>query len=281
MKRTLRLGAAAVALLVAAAAAEAQAPRALTFCVGLDNLPLAEVMPPSGIEVEFARALAGRLGAEARFEWIDPLEDIVEQAVLEGRCDAALGAIVEPGAMAGARPVTGVTLTEPYYDAGYLLIRGPDARPARALEELREIRIAVEGESLVTYTLRQQGHKVHVLRDYQGVIDAVAEGRAEYGYLWGPLAAWVTRDRSDVVLAKEFQPPELWSFAMAVRQDDPPLRRALNGSIRELVANGAVAEIFAKYGVPYLPPCSSPATGGSCAGAKTATREGDSGSGRR
>jgi polar amino acid transport system substrate-binding protein len=262
MKSPLRVGAAAAALLVAAAAAEAQTPDALTFCMWVDNPPMSDASGPSGFEVDLARALAKQLGREARFEWLDPHNDLTEKAVLDSRCDAALGAIVEMGAMAGAQPVTGVTLTEPYYRAGYQLIRRPGARPVGTLEELRGTRIALEGESLVTYTLRQQGHKVHVLRDYQAVIDALADGRAEYGYLWGPLAASLTRERSDVVVEKDFQPTELWNFAIAVREADTELRQALNRGIRELVAGGSLTGIFAKYHVPYVAPARKPSEPG-------------------
>jgi ABC-type amino acid transport substrate-binding protein len=254
----------AAALLVAATA-QAQGSRPLTFCVGVDNLPMSDASGPSGFEVELARTLAKRLGSEAVFEWLDPHRDLTEKAVLDGRCDAALGAIVEPGGMAGAQPVTGVTLTAPYYSAGYQLIRRSGARPVSDLEELRGTRIALEGESLVTYTLRQQGHAVHVLRDYGGVIAALADGRAEYGYLWGPLAAWMLRDRSDVVLETEFRPAERWNFAMAVRKDNESFRQALNAAIRDLVGSGAAAEIFRKYEVPYRPPCSSAESGSTCA----------------
>ncbi|MDQ3523016.1 MAG: transporter substrate-binding domain-containing protein [Gemmatimonadota bacterium] len=254
MKYTLKFGAVAATLLVTAAAADAQAPDALTFCMWVDNRPMSDASGPSGVEVDLARALAKQLGREARFEWLDPHNDFTEKAVLDGRCDAALGAIVEPGGMAGAQPVTGVTLTEPYYSAGYLLVRRPGARAVGTLEGLRGTRIALEGESLVTYTLRQQGHQVYVLRDYQSVIDAVANGRAEYGYLWGPLAASLTRERSDVVVEKEFQPTELWSFAMAVREADTELRQALNRGVREMVEGGSLTGIFSKYHVPYYAP---------------------------
>ncbi len=253
MKRIMRAGLIAAALF-AAATAQAQAPKPLTFCAGFDNLPMSERGTPAGFEIEFAEALATRLGREARFEWIDPVDDLVEKAVLEGRCDAALGAIVEPGDLVGARPVTGVTLTEPYYSAGYLLIRRADARPVRSLEELRGTRIALEGESIVTYTLRQQGQPVHVLRSYDGVVRALADGRAEYGYLWGPVAAWLLRERSEVVVEKDFQPTQLWSFAMAVREADTELRQALNRGIREMVEGGSLTGIFSKYHVPYYAP---------------------------
>lgn len=273
MKITTATGTAAAALLLSAAAADAQTSNTLTFCAGIDNLPMSEAAGPSGFEVDLASALADRLGKTARFEWLDPHNDFTEKAVQDGRCDAALGAIVEPGGMAGAQPVTGVTLTEPYYRAGYLLIRRPGARAVRTLEELRGTRIALEGESLVTYTLRQQGHQVYVLRDFEAVVDAVADGRAEYGYLWGPLAASLTRERDDVVLAEGFQPPELWSFAMAVRERDGEVRQAINRGIREMVQGGELAAIFSKYRVPYLPPCSSAATASACGKNRGATAE--------
>lgn len=265
MKRTMTIGAVAAALL-AAATAQAQAPGALTFCLGVDNLPMSDdVGPPAlpGFEVELAEALAKRLGKKARFEWIDLHSELVEKVVLEGRCDAALGAVVEPGDLVGARPVTGVTLTEPYYSAGYLLIRGAGARPVRSLEELRETRIALEGESIVTYTLRQQGQPVHVLRSYDGVVKALADGRAEYGYLWGPLAAWLLHQRSDVVVEKEFRPTHLWSFTMAVREADTELRQALNRGIREMVESGSLTGIFSRYHVPYFAPARRNAEAGS------------------
>ena len=253
MNHTLRLCAAA-AVFLTAAAGEAQAPRTLTFCVDVDNLPMSDASGPAGFEVDLSRALAQQLGREARFEWLDPHHDFTEKAVLDGRCDAALGAIVEPGGIAGAQPVNGVTLTEPYYSAGYQLVRRSGARPVGALDALRGTRIALEGESLGTITLRQQGHMVHVLRDFDGVVKALADGRAEYGYLWGPLAAWLLRERSDVVVENSFHPTELWSFAMAVREADVELRQALNRGIREMVESGSLTEIFAKYDVPYVAP---------------------------
>lgn len=251
--RAVRVVAAALAVM-AATAAEAQVPPKLTFCVGVDNHPMSEASGPSGVEVDLARAVAARLGRPAGFEWIDPHRDFAEKSVLEGRCDVALGAIVEMGAMPGAQPVNGVTLTAPYYSAGYMLIRRPGAPAVRTLEALRGTRIALEGESLVTYTLRQQGHQVYVLRDYEAVVEAVADGRADYGYLWGPLAASLTYARRDVVLEQQFRPAEQWTFAMAVRAADSELRQALNGTVREMVDGAAVARIFTQYHIPYSVP---------------------------
>ncbi|HEV2146499.1 MAG TPA: transporter substrate-binding domain-containing protein [Longimicrobiaceae bacterium] len=250
MRRAVLLpGAAAAALLATAAAA--QAPRTITFCAATDNLPLSH--RDAGVEVELARRLAESLGATARFEWLEHGERPGE-ALPAGRCDAALGAVVDPGTLADGRRAPGIALTTPYYGAGYALIRRADVAPVRTLAELGDTRIAVETESIPIYTLKQRGNRVYAVHDYDAVVEAVADGRADYGYLWGPLASWLLRDRSDVVLAPEFEPVERWSFSLALRESDGALRERLDAAIRDMVRSGEAARVFGEKGVPYLPP---------------------------
>jgi ABC-type amino acid transport substrate-binding protein len=61
-------------------------------------------------------------------------------------------------------------------------------------------------------------------------------------------------DGGDVVVVQEFEPIERWHFAVAVPQTAQELREALNGTIRVLIRDGAVARIFASYGVSYVQP---------------------------
>jgi hypothetical protein len=149
---------------------------------------------------------------------------------------------------------SGLALSTPYLGAGYQLVRRSDAPPVRSLAELGEARIGVEVESVPIYTLKQRGHRVHALDDSDAVIEAVADGRVRYGYLWGPLATWLLRDRADVVPVREFEPEERWDFALIVREAAVPLRERLDGALRRLVATGAIEEIAGRYGVRYLRP---------------------------
>jgi polar amino acid transport system substrate-binding protein len=270
---------ASAAVLLACADLSAQAGAPVRFCLASDNLPMSAHYPPAmGIEVDLARAISERLGREALFVWRNAHEESPEEALRDGRCDVAAGAIVDPGLMAEGLRVPGLALTDPYYSAGYLLIHRPEVPSAGGLAELRDVRIGVEMVSIPIYTLKLRGHKVYALDDHDDVIKAVADGRIDYGYVWGPLVAWLLRNRNDVVLAEAFEPVDHWNFALAVREEDEPLRQALNGVVRGLTAGGAVAEIFAKYGVPYLPPCPLPEAGSSCGRAGTAGRAGEGGS---
>lgn len=251
----------ALILAVAAAvwgqpSAAAALPDELTFCVGQGNLPLSG--NARGIELEIARALAGRLGVKPRFEWLHPQMESFEEAVATGRCDAAMGLIADPGPLAGDRTLPGVVLTEPYYDAAYLVIRRPDTPPLRDLDELGPRRIATEATSIAVFTLRQRGKSIAVLDRHESVVDAVAEGREAYGYLWGPIAARLLSGRDDVVIDPVFEPVDRWSFAIGLGAAASERRLDLNAALMQLKGSGKIAEIFEAHRLPYLAPCGWP-----------------------
>lgn len=253
LKRAVLL--AAAALTGAAAGGAAQTRDALRFCLADHNLPMSVARPPSGIDVEVARRLASAMNADAELTWLDE-HDRGDEAVLRRRCDLAFGAVVDPG-LADGRVLPGLALTAPSHAAGYQLIRRADVPPVRTLDELGEARIGVESESVAIYTLKQRGHSVYAMHDYDAVIDAVANGSIDYGYLWGPLAAHLLRDRHDVVLIREFQPEDRWNFALLGRSGDRALRDRVDAALRRLVRDGEIAKIFERYAVPYLAPAAS------------------------
>lgn len=240
--------------LVLPGSAGAQERPPLRFCVESLNLPMAMPHPDRGIEVDLARALAERLGREAVFVWRGPGSHAPDQALLNDECDVAPGAVTDPAPLARGGVVPGIALSRPYAAAGYLLVRRADAAPVRRLADIEEARIGVEMESVAIYTLKQRGHRVYAVDDYDAVLRAVAEGHISYGYIWGPLAAWLLRDRTDVRLASNFEMVDHWNFSLATRQADAALAAALDQAIEELVRNGEMASIFASYGVPYMVP---------------------------
>lgn len=227
----------------------AQPKPSFAFCVARDNLPMSGTEGTRGIDVDVAGAAAARMGATPSFVWLDAHGDSFEQAVADRRCDAAMGAIIDPGAMAGARQIDGVIVTGPYMSAGYRLIARRGVAVPATLDALGpDDRIALEGESIGAFTVRQAGHPVYVLKNASAVIDAVATGKAPYGYLWGPLASWMLRTRSDVAVAARFRSTERWGFGMAVRAMDPR-RDSLDAAIRALADDGTLTRILAVYGV--------------------------------
>lgn len=209
--------------------------------------------PDQGIGVELVRALGAGIGRDVVFVWREPGLGL-EQAVVDGACDMAPGVVLDPGPMARGGEFPGILLSRPYAAAGYHLIGNVGAGPVRSLAELGEMRIAVEATSVPIYTLKQRGHPVHALEDYDSVIRAVAQGRTPYGYLWDPIDARKLRDRSDVVMVEAFEPEERWDFGLAVRVEDTGLLKTVDTAVAELLRSGAVERTFAEYEVPYLTP---------------------------
>jgi ABC-type amino acid transport substrate-binding protein len=255
MRRSIRFCLAAAGILGGAAAVHAQEAGVVRFCAGTDNLPMSQDGQPSGFEVEIAKAATSHMDKEAQFVWLRPRTENFEEAVLQGRCDAALGAIIDPGAMASDWTPPGIVLSKPYYAAGYRLIARAGAKPVQQVGDLPpDERLAVQGRSIGTYLVRRRGHKVHVVRRVEDVINVVAEGQTEYGYMWGPLAAWMLKDREDVKLVEGFVPEESWHFALAVREDDAALRQALDSAIEALIESGTAGTILGAYGLSWQDP---------------------------
>lgn len=238
----------ALSLINATVQAQQALPNTVRFGVGVNNLPLSTNNPPFGFEVDIAHALAKQIGVKAEFVWLNAHADSFEQAVLDGRCDVAMGAIMEAGHMAGERTLPGVRLTKPYYSAGYLLVRRAEAPPLCRLSDLGEKRLAIEAESIVAYTLRQRGYKVHLLKNNEAIIQALSQGKEDYAYLWGPLASWQLQGNKEVVVERTFVPEDVWKFALATRRADVDLWNALNRAIRVLVKDGTITRTLAVYG---------------------------------
>lgn len=229
---------------------------ALRFCAPAELPPMFFDEGAEGIQIAVASRLAERLGREARFVSISPGGSELEQSFSESRCDIMPGALASAGTLAGPL-MDDALLTRPYYAAGYRLIRRADSEPAATLSATVPQRLAIEGESVVAYTLRQQGYPVQIMYDADSIIGAVASGEVVYGYLWGPVAAWKLREREDVIIASEFSPVARWDFAMALAPGEEQLLEDLNEALEQFISDGTMAEIFARYSLPYLAPESS------------------------
>lgn len=238
----------AVALLTPSAAVAQASRPPLTFCVRAENAPVSWTGSPPGFEIEIARELASVLGTEPRFVWLEP-EALPESALREGACDVAPGMLVDRGTLADEPRLSGLSLTRPYYRAGYAVVRRRERPPLDGLAALGEERIAVEGESVVGFTVRQLGYGVHMLYDAQAVIRALQRDRVRYGYLWAPMAAWLLRAQDGLRLDPPLRAEDTWDFALAVRSDDGALLERLNRAVGMLQERENFSRILLEYGL--------------------------------
>jgi polar amino acid transport system substrate-binding protein len=239
----------AAALFLPGAVAAAE----LRFCVLASHMPMSSERESTGVDVDLARELASMLGRSPVIAWLPAAPGNFEQALAKGQCDVVPGALADSGTLAGP-PLADVAFTRPYYAGAYWLVRKADAAPIKQLQQARDIRLAVEGDSIVAYTLRHRGLDVQIMFDAATIIESIATGQVGYGYLWGPIAAWQLRDNNSVVLAPEFEPEDRWNFALAVSKDRPGLLTELDAALTKLMKRGAIKELFRRYSIPYLRP---------------------------
>src|SRR5258708_35132425 len=91
-----------------------------------------------GFDVELARLLAAELGVKLRIDWIDIHRKTAIGQLLDGECDLAFGAAIEPRAMDDEEEIGDkVIYSRPYYGTGYFLVTRKGGPGARSLEELQ------------------------------------------------------------------------------------------------------------------------------------------------
>lgn len=260
--------------------------------IGMDpaNLPYSsakEDLP--GFDVEIARALASQLDVELRVEWFDVHRDTSVGQLLDGECDLAMGAPIDPAAMDDEEELQGkVVYSRPYYGTGYVIVQRTDDGAQPSLDELhqeRSTRLGTEAGSVADYRLRQRGFRRRLFRNQLAVLTAVSERDIDYGYLWANVG-WTLHATPELNLkiATTTKPTDRWNVAVAMRRGDSELKEHVDAAIAKLVSNGTAERAVARYHVPHFSPfddeMNKAAAGDVAPGKSTSATEDDTANGK-
>jgi polar amino acid transport system substrate-binding protein len=211
--------------------------------VGLDqnNLPFATAHPePSGLDHEIAGLLADQLGVRLRVYWALSAHDSYPSKLsAKGLCDVILG--VMPDDRFGHR----VLFTRPYYLAKYQwVVRSGEGRLADKESVAVEEGVAVRG---------LKGRVVQSFPSTEAILEAIATGRVNAGYVISTRGAWLAREHWPGKLA--FLPADesvdCFPITAAVRKTDRDLKDAIDRAWNELGRSGRLARVFARWHIPY------------------------------
>ncbi|MFM9916173.1 MAG: substrate-binding periplasmic protein [Rhizobacter sp.] len=231
-------------------------------------------MPPfhvsgAGIDVDLAKALADELGLKLSmlpFPAGENMDDDLRNMVWKGHylgygpADVLMHVPVNPTLMNGNPRVE---IFAPYYRERLAIARNLEKVPV--LDEMSRIAglpVAVPGQSLSGWLLLGAENGAYreqmQTRWADGAEAAQALMRGDV-----PLAAGMVSELESVVRGdKRFAieplplpraPRDGWAVGMAVKKDSTRLAQALQGALNNLVTNGKLAEIFAKYSVSWKP----------------------------
>ena len=235
--------------------ADVQKAGKLTIATSPDFPPfesLGEDGTVTGIEIDILNLICQELGVELAIEQID--FDSVLPGVQAGKYDMGVSGIsVTPARQENT------LFTDPYCLAAQAIVVLKDS-PITCKADLEGKTVSVQtGTTAETYCM-ENGYKVSSF---------TANADAEAALVAGKVDAWVIDDLTAAEMVKlynaengdvlvvldEAMTTEPYAFAFAFGSED--LVAKINEIIAKLVADGTVAEIFAKYEAPYTSPAAN------------------------
>ena len=203
----------------------------------------------TGIEMDLAAAVAEKLGVKMKVEQVN--FDSILLGVMNGSYDVGIS-----GFSVTEERKKNVLFTNPYCLAAQAIVVA-EGSPITGKADLADKLISVQTGTTAEVYCMQNNYQTE---SYTSNVDA------ELAVLSGTVDAWViddltaaemvatnnAKDGKKLVILPEAMTTEPYAFAFAKESGD--LVETINGYIDELVKDGTVAGLFAKYNAPYTSP---------------------------
>jgi polar amino acid transport system substrate-binding protein len=223
----------------------------LALCAHPNALPFASRKgDPPGVHVELGEALARQLGVGLVVDWVTTT--FQRRAV---DCDIVLDAI----AIDEVQAPRGLSLSKPYGRSGVALALRPDAPSLTRFADLSGgHRVAVQFGSLAARMLDQLGVRIVPFAFEDEMLEALVAGRVMAAAVSPASVGYFNHGHPGrplrLVHAYEGEPELAWNLAVGMRRSDAALREALDRAIDQLLADGSVRRIYARYGIEHRLP---------------------------
>jgi len=222
----------------------------VTLCANPDALPWAsKTGAVPGFQVELAENLAKRLGVSLTREWVI--------SVFQYRrvdCDMMFDAIASKGASVEG----GLRLSRPYQRNGVVLAV-PNQSNVTSLDGLGSgQRVGVVVGSIASMKLDQRGIPTTPFVLEGDVLAALASGEVEAAAITPTAIGWYNMAHPQAhirTIAAFADDPDLnWNLAVGMIGPDDKLRQQIDAALGEMLADGTIARIYARYGIEMRAP---------------------------
>ena len=199
-----------------------------------------------GVDVDLARAIGEQLDLHVEFVYFG--YDGLYDALATEQVDVLISALV-----VRSDQLRDFAYSEPYFNAGQLLVVSHDSTGVNAMQDLAGRTLAVElgAQGHVTATEWQRrlpGLAVEPHQTPQEALDAVAQGQA-HAALVDAISARLHLARQDGLQILD-PPITVEPFAIVVRKEDERLLRELNAALETLRENGQLDTIISNWMAP-------------------------------
>jgi ABC-type amino acid transport substrate-binding protein len=234
--------------LLAGAVARAEPP--LNVCVDTDHAPFSSsATPTQGLDIDVGQALAAQLGRTAQFVWVDvPNRGGLSKALREhlgtARCD--LFTAVPVG---GDEPLDKRwRQSPPYAVLRYRWAAAPD-QPVPADPPVRARAIGVVSATPADLYLHTHGLRRTPYPNNAALLDALSAGEVPVALVWS--AALSTATPPWVLSPRGPDDPALrTALTLLTRSTDGALGDAVTAALTALAADGTLARLRARHGLP-------------------------------
>lgn len=222
----------------------------LAVCAHPNALPFASrkgEMP--GFQIELAEALAGRIGVPLARHWV-----VNTFQYRRADCDIVLDAVVDTS-VASEVPLR---KSRPYHRTGIVgAVRG-DSELAALTRTAPGKRVGVQVGSLAAMLLDRRGVEISPFQFEDEMLAALARHEVDGAAVTGAALGWYNQNHPTAALrevpAFDDAPELSWNVAVGMLRPDEKLQQAIDGAVGELIADGTIARIYARYGVELRPP---------------------------
>ena len=235
----------------------------IVACADPYNLPFSSPDPNTpGFDVDIARDIAAGMGLDIAYHWVDTgtrggLSRAVRLSINDNKCAFFMGIPDEPD-MLEEYEEKKLIITRPYLGMGYVLVGKEGGRSPQTLADAKDAKIGVLMFTVADMDLSREGFRTDPYRVNEENLAALQKGEVDFSLILSSKAGWWLHQNpgSGLAIIDGFTPdPRMeYGLVIAVRRTEQDLQAAINEQLEKLVASGRIAEIVAKYGVPFLPP---------------------------
>ena len=254
--RRVRCAASACLLVLASGAADARSLEtiiergALTLCANPNALPFASKTGQiTGFQIELGEKIAQQLGIKLNREWV-----ISAIQYRRADCDLVLDTIIRKD----TPPAGGIKVSRPYHRGGIVLAVRADSQASSLASLGADARVGVPVGSLVSMTLDKGGRATSPFVLEDDIVAALANREIEAAAVTPATVGWFNRQHADkplrLIPAFDNDPDFNWNIGAGLFRPDDELRRRVDAAIEALLADGTIAQIYARYGIELRPP---------------------------
>ena len=223
---------------------------ALALCAHPNALPFASKKgDPPGFQIELGQALAERLGVSLLQHWI-----VNSFQYRRADCDIVLDAIANKAALSEI----GLRMSRPYYRSGVVLAV---LRPS-GLSSLESVgsghRVGALVGSLAAMALGRRNVAVTPFVFEDEMLGALVRGEIEAAAVTPGAIGWHNKKNPDAAVRRipafEDDPDLSWNVAVGMMRPDEKLTQRVDSVLGELLTDGTIMRIYARYGIELQPP---------------------------